>query len=149
MGEEAGHVEGQGVGVPLPGPVAGGSYMDADTLADRVREWASDLFASVEPVGDHLVRVESMPQLLGDALTVLRDKLGLDELLSITVVDRTDLAEGLTLLHHMGPQAGGVVLEVRTPYPEGDGDGGPLSPVVPSSVTHWRAAEWLEREGPP
>jgi NADH:ubiquinone oxidoreductase subunit D/NADH:ubiquinone oxidoreductase subunit C len=120
--------------------------LDAKVMADRVRDRAADLFTSVETVGDHLVRTESMPDLLGDAVTTLRDKLGMDELLAITVVDSTDLDEGLALVHHMGSQAGGLVLEVWTPFPGGEGDGEPMAPPTPSSVSHWRAAEWLERE---
>ena len=89
-------------------PVSNSDPMDAQALADRVRDRAADLFTSLEPVGDHLVRAEGMPDLLGDALTVLRDKLGMDELLAVTVVDRTDLVEGLSLVHHMGPQTGGA-----------------------------------------
>lgn len=37
-------------------------------------------------------------------------------------------------------------MEVRTPYPQEDMDGPPPSPLVPSSVSHWRAADWMERE---
>jgi NADH:ubiquinone oxidoreductase subunit D/NADH:ubiquinone oxidoreductase subunit C len=120
--------------------------LDATMLAERVRDRAADLFTSVEPVGDHLVRTESLPDLLGDALTALRDKVGMDELLAMTVVDSTDLAEGLALVHHVGPQAGGVVLQVWTPFEPAEEVGDPMSPRTPSSVSHWRAAEWLERE---
>ncbi|UCC94117.1 MAG: NADH-quinone oxidoreductase subunit C [Thermoplasmata archaeon] len=117
----------------------------ARDLADKVRHKAVDLFTSVEPTGDHVVQAETTPDLLGDALTSLRDKVGLDELLAITVVDSTDLAEGLALVHHVSTQAGGPTLEVWTPYPEEE-DGDIIAPSVPSSVSHWRAAEWLERE---
>ena len=73
-------------------PVSDSDPMDAQVLADRVRDRAADLFTSIEPVGDHLVRAEGMPALLGDALTVLRDKLGMDELLAVTVVDGVTVA---------------------------------------------------------
>jgi len=146
-GEEAEPLEEQTPEGPLTEPpVSDSDTMDAQALAERVRDRAADLFTSLEPVGDHLVRAEGMPDLLGDALTVLRDKLGMDELLAVTVVDRTDLVEGLSLVHHMGPQTGGLVLELLTTYPVADEDGTSTEPVAPSSVSHWRAAEWLERE---
>jgi NADH:ubiquinone oxidoreductase subunit D/NADH:ubiquinone oxidoreductase subunit C len=130
----------------VPEEVAVVSGMDAAELADGVRNRAADLFVSIEPVGDHLVRAEGIPDLVDDALTALRDKLAMEELLAITVVDRTDMAEGLDVVHHMGPQDGGPVLELHTHYPSGEGDEGPMAPSVPSSVSHWRSAEWLERE---
>ncbi len=120
--------------------------LDASSLATRLRKMAGDLFTNVEFVDPHLVRVEGVHELLGDALTVLRDRMGMDELLAVTVVDSTDMAEGLALVHHMGPQAGGPVLELLTPLRPEEGDEGPFSPTVPSSISHWRSAEWLERE---
>jgi len=118
----------------------------AKELVAAVRQRSVDLFASVEAVDDHLVRAQGIEGLLGDALEVLRDKMGLDELLAVTVVDRTDLGEGLEVVHHMGPQAGGIVLELATPFPPEEGSDGIQSTSVPSSVSHWRSAEWLERE---
>lgn len=128
------------------GPQAVPSVTDAEELAAAVRQRSADLFASVDAVGDHLVRAEGIGGLLGDALEVLRDKVGLDELLAVTVVDRTDVGEGLEVVHHVGPQGGGIVLELATPFPPEEGADGIPSPSVPSSVSHWRSAEWLERE---
>ncbi len=128
------------------GPQALLAVADAEELVTAIRQRAVDLFASVEAVDDHLVRAEGIGGLLADALEVLRDKVGLDELLAVTVVDRTDLEEGLEVVHHVGPQGGGLVLELATPYPPEEGSEGIPSPSVPSSVSHWRSAEWLERE---
>jgi NADH-quinone oxidoreductase subunit C/D/NADH-quinone oxidoreductase subunit B/C/D len=137
-------------GVSLP-PDDGASRIgkattDARSLAEGLERRAGDLFASVAVVDEQRVMVEGMADLLGDALTVLRDRMGMDELLALTVVDGTDLAEGLALVHHMGPHGGGVVLELHTPLPTADDDVALPAPIAPSSVSHWRSAEWLERE---
>jgi NADH-quinone oxidoreductase subunit C/D/NADH-quinone oxidoreductase subunit B/C/D len=146
-GEEPAVVE-EGVTPPSGVEVGAGGRVttDARSLADGLERRAGDLFASIVVVDEQRVRAEGMADLLGDALTVLRDKMGMDELLALTVVDSTDMAEGLALIHHMGPQGGGVVLELYTPLPTAEDDGTPPAPAVPSSVSHWRSAEWLERE---
>jgi NADH-quinone oxidoreductase subunit C/D/NADH-quinone oxidoreductase subunit B/C/D len=131
--------------VPDEGP-GSEAALDARDLEQRLRDRAGDLFTSVDAAGDDLVVVEGIPDLLGDALTVLRDRMGLDELLSLSVVDSTDLGEGLSVVFHVCPQVGGPILELHSPLPLPEGDGGPPSPPVPSSVSHWRSAEWLERE---
>jgi NADH:ubiquinone oxidoreductase subunit D/NADH:ubiquinone oxidoreductase subunit C len=138
--------EEEGTGEPTEAEAPPVAPSDARELVSRLRDRAGDLFASVEAVDDHLVVAEGIADLLGDALTVLRDRMGMDELLSVSVVDSTDLAEGLATVHHMGPQGGGPVLELHTPLPAPDDGEGPFSPTVPSSVSHWRSADWLERE---
>jgi NADH:ubiquinone oxidoreductase subunit D/NADH:ubiquinone oxidoreductase subunit C len=103
-----------------------------------------DLVRSVGIEGDDLVRAEGIPDILGEALSSLKEVVGLSELVSITVVDRTDMGEGLELVHHIGQQGGGALLELRTPYPQGEG--AVTQAQAPSATPLWRGANWLERE---
>ena len=125
-------------------PAEGSSALNVDDLATRLRDLAVDLVRSVEVVDDHLVRAEGIPDLHGEALDALHDVVALDELMAITVVDRTDLEEGLEVVHHVTRLDGGATLELCTSYPMDKEDGGSVR--APSASKHWRAANWLERE---
>jgi NADH:ubiquinone oxidoreductase subunit D/NADH:ubiquinone oxidoreductase subunit C len=105
---------------------------------------SGDLVRSVEVVNDHQVRAEGIPDLLEQTLDALHDIVDLDEMMAISVVDRTDMGEGLELVHLVTRNGGGALLELSTSLPLGEGNGGPLS--APSASKHWRAAGWLERE---
>ena len=126
-------------------PPFGTQPIDGATLAERVRERAGELVSSVETSSDHLVQVVGIPDLLGEALTSMREMVGLEELLAVHVVDRTDLGEGLETVHLMAIREGGAVLELRTPHPPPE-NGTQISLALPSSVLLWRSAEWKERE---
>ena len=101
------------VGTPAPGSPA----LNVDDLATRLRDLAVDLVRSVEVVDDHLVRAEGIPDLHEEALDALHDIVALDEMMAITVVDRTDLQEGLEVVHHVTRLDGGATLELSTSYP--------------------------------
>ncbi len=128
----------------VPDPPVDPVQLSADDLSSRLQDLSGDLVRSVDVVDEHVVRAEGIPDLLEETLDALHDIVDLDEMMAISVVDRTDQGEGLELVHLVTRMDGGALLELSTPLPPGEKGEGHAS--APSASKHWRAAKWLERE---